>query len=125
VKGGHQRKNKSVTSSQQQQSKLFRDEVFEAKRDTWLGQVALIRPISFTFLTVAVVALAATVLGFLFWGVESLRELTHLHRKFAQWSLMKYERRFIYEKRPKNRPFLWVKFGREMDCTPRARHAGY
>ncbi|MBL8524014.1 MAG: HlyD family efflux transporter periplasmic adaptor subunit, partial [Betaproteobacteria bacterium] len=36
--------------------------------DTWLGQVVLIRPISFTFLTIAVVALAVTVLGFLFWG---------------------------------------------------------
>ncbi len=50
------------------QSKLFRDEVFDAKRDTWLGQIVLIRPISFTFLTIAVVALAAMVLGFLFWG---------------------------------------------------------
>ncbi len=50
------------------ESKLFRNEVFDAKRDTWLGQIVLIRPISFTFLTIATVLLAATVLAFLFWG---------------------------------------------------------
>ena len=57
-----------MTASSDQKSKLFRDEVFDAKRDTWLGQIVLIRPISFTFLTIAAVALAATVLAFLFWG---------------------------------------------------------
>ena len=54
-------------ASQEKQSKLFRDEVFDAKRDTWLGQIVLIRPISFTFLTIATVALATAVLVFLFW----------------------------------------------------------
>ena len=57
-----------MTAPSDQQSKLFRDEVFDAKRDTWLGQIVLIRPISFTFLTIATVALAATVLAFLFLG---------------------------------------------------------
>ena len=58
----------SVTAPQADASKLFRDEVFEGKRDTWLGEVVLIRPISFTFLTVGVAGLAALILGFLFWG---------------------------------------------------------
>jgi membrane fusion protein len=57
-----------MSASTDEQSKLFRDEVFDAKRDTWLGQIVLIRPISFTFLTIATVALAAAVLAFLFWG---------------------------------------------------------
>ena len=57
-----------MTAPSDQQSKLFRDEVFDAKRDTWLGQIVLIRPISFTFLTIATVALAVTVLAFLFLG---------------------------------------------------------
>ena len=57
-----------MTAPSDQQSKLFRDEVFDAKRDTWLGQIVLIRPISFTFLTIATVALAAAVLAFLFLG---------------------------------------------------------
>ncbi|MCY7388493.1 MAG: HlyD family secretion protein [Burkholderiales bacterium] len=57
-----------MPSPQEEQSKLFRSEVFEAKRDTWLGQIVLIRPISFAFLTIATVALALIVLAFLFWG---------------------------------------------------------
>lgn len=57
-----------MSSPSQEQPKLFRDEVFDAKRDTWLGQIVLIRPISFAFLTIGTVALAATVLVFLFWG---------------------------------------------------------
>jgi membrane fusion protein len=55
-------------SSQREQSRLFRAEVFEAKRDTWLGHVVLIRPISFTFLSLAAAALAVAFLIFLFWG---------------------------------------------------------
>ncbi len=57
-----------MSSPQEEQSKLFRNEVFEAKRDTWLGQIVLIRPISFAFLTMTTVVLAAAVLVFLFWG---------------------------------------------------------
>ena len=57
-----------MTAPTDQPSRLFRDEVFDAKRDTWLGQIVLIRPISFTFLTIGTVALAATVLAFLFLG---------------------------------------------------------
>lgn len=55
-------------STADDQSKLFRQEVFEAKRDTWLGQIVLIRPISFAWLTLAVVLLAMAVLAFLVWG---------------------------------------------------------
>ncbi len=57
-----------MAATQVEQSKLFRQEVFDAKRDTWLGQIVLIRPISFTFLTIATIALAAAVLVFLFLG---------------------------------------------------------
>jgi membrane fusion protein len=49
-------------------SKLFRDEVFEAKKDTWLGQVVLIRPISFAFLSFAAALLATGVLLALFFA---------------------------------------------------------
>ncbi|MBL8514116.1 MAG: HlyD family efflux transporter periplasmic adaptor subunit, partial [Betaproteobacteria bacterium] len=48
--------------------KLFRDEVFEAKKDTWLGQVVLIRPISFAYLSGAAAFLAAFIVGALFVG---------------------------------------------------------
>jgi membrane fusion protein len=54
--------------SERTQTTLFREEVFEAKKDTWLGQIVLIRPISFAWLTAAVLILATAVVVFLFLG---------------------------------------------------------
>lgn len=47
---------------------LFRPEVAEAQRQNWLGQVQLVRPLSLSLLTVAVLAVLALVLGLLFFG---------------------------------------------------------
>ena len=47
---------------------LFRPEVADANRQSWLGQVQLVRPLSLTFLTGAVTCLLVLVLAFLFFG---------------------------------------------------------
>jgi membrane fusion protein len=47
---------------------LFRPEVAEAQRQSWLGQVQLVRPLSLTLLTTAVLCVLALVLAFLFLG---------------------------------------------------------
>jgi membrane fusion protein len=47
---------------------LFRQEVFTAKRNTWLGEIVLIRPTSFAFLTCVTALIVAVMLGYLFWG---------------------------------------------------------
>ena len=57
-----------MSSTSGQNSTLFRQEVFEAKRDTWLGEIVLIRPTSFLFLTVAAAVCAAAIIGYLVWG---------------------------------------------------------
>nr|WP_211461147.1 HlyD family efflux transporter periplasmic adaptor subunit [Collimonas silvisoli] len=47
---------------------LFRDQALAAQQTKWLGDIILIRPITFTFLTTFAVALAAIVCAFLAWG---------------------------------------------------------
>src|SRR5882672_4574187 len=47
---------------------LFRSEVYIAKRDTWLGNVVLVRPTSFAFLSLFSLTISACVLAFLFFG---------------------------------------------------------
>jgi membrane fusion protein len=47
---------------------LFRPEVAAGQRQSWLGQVQLVRPLSLTLLTTAVVGLLVLVLAFLFLG---------------------------------------------------------
>lgn len=47
---------------------LFRSEVLVAKKNDWLGEIILIRPTSFTFLTLAVAAMSALLLTYLFLG---------------------------------------------------------
>lgn len=49
-------------------STLFREEVFTAKRHTWLGEIVLIRPTSFAFLTCVTALIVAVMLSYLFWG---------------------------------------------------------
>ncbi len=52
----------------QRNMSLFRDQALAAQQTKWLGDIILIRPITFTFLTTFAVALAAIVCAFLAWG---------------------------------------------------------
>ena len=47
---------------------MFRQEALDAKKSTYLGEIVLIRPISFTFLTTIAAGISATLLAFLFFG---------------------------------------------------------
>jgi membrane fusion protein len=57
-----------MSDNSQQSSTLFRPEVFEARRDTWLGEIMLVRPVSFTLLAAVACFLAFAVIAFLVWG---------------------------------------------------------
>ena len=47
---------------------LFRQEVLDNKRDTWLGEILLVRPTSFGVLALLFLGIALGVLGYLVWG---------------------------------------------------------
>jgi membrane fusion protein len=47
---------------------LFRQEALDAKRNTWLGEIVLIRPTTFWFLTAMAATIVAVMLAYLFWG---------------------------------------------------------
>jgi membrane fusion protein len=47
---------------------LFRQEVLDHKRDTWLGDILLTRPVTFAWLAAFFFAAAAASLGYLVWG---------------------------------------------------------
>ncbi|VTU24757.1 Colicin V secretion protein CvaA [Variovorax sp. PBL-H6] len=47
---------------------LFRNEVFAARQDAWLGEVLLSRPLSFAVLSIGFAVLAASLLAYLIWG---------------------------------------------------------
>jgi membrane fusion protein len=49
-------------------SSLFRPEALESQRQAWLGDMQLLRPLSLTLLTGAVLLMLAAVLAFLWWG---------------------------------------------------------
>ena len=49
-------------------SSLFRQEVFAAKRNTWLGEIVLIRPTSFAYLAIITTLIVVVMLSYLFWG---------------------------------------------------------
>jgi membrane fusion protein len=49
-------------------SKLFREEVFHDKQNTWLANIVLVRPLSFWMLALGASALASLVIIFLVWG---------------------------------------------------------
>lgn len=49
-------------------SALFRPAALAAKQTSWLGEIVLIRPLSFTFLTAFAAVFAAIVVLFLCWG---------------------------------------------------------
>jgi membrane fusion protein len=54
--------------SASEKSSLFRAEVFDAKKNTWLGEIVLIRPTSFAFLTGVTALFVVVMLTYLFWG---------------------------------------------------------
>jgi len=47
---------------------LFREQALAAQQTKWLGDIVLVRPLSFTFLTAFAVALASIICAFLVWG---------------------------------------------------------
>ncbi|SFD27576.1 HlyD family secretion protein [Collimonas sp. OK412] len=47
---------------------LFREQALAAQQTKWLGDIVLVRPLSFTFLTAFAVVLAAIICAFLAWG---------------------------------------------------------
>jgi membrane fusion protein len=47
---------------------LFRQEALDFQRQRHTGEVVLVRPVSFAFLTAIAVAIAVAVIGFAFWG---------------------------------------------------------
>lgn len=54
-------------------NKLFRDEALKANQVKWVGDIILIRPVSFTFLTLFAVAIALAIVAFLIWGSYTKR----------------------------------------------------
>jgi membrane fusion protein len=50
------------------QSKLFRLEALNHKRDTWLGEILLTQPVSYAIIAIVALLIAASALGYLFWG---------------------------------------------------------
>ena len=54
-------------------SALFRPAALAAKQTSWLGEIVLIRPLSFTFLTAFAAVFAAIVVLFLCWGTYTKR----------------------------------------------------
>lgn len=52
---------------------LFRHQALTSQQPKWMGEIVLIRPISFTFLTLFAVALASIVCAFLIWGSYTKR----------------------------------------------------
>lgn len=52
---------------------LYRDAAINAKQIKWLGEIVLIRPLSFTFLTMFAVGMAALLVAFLCWGSYTKR----------------------------------------------------
>lgn len=53
--------------------RLFRSAAFDAQRIKWLGEIVLIRPMSFTLLTVFALAMLGVVTGFFIWGSYTKR----------------------------------------------------
>lgn len=52
---------------------LFRQQALASQQPKWLGEIILIRPISFTFLTLFAIMMASIVCGFLTWGTYTKR----------------------------------------------------
>lgn len=53
--------------------KLFRDKAIDAQKSKWIGEVILIRPFSFTVLTICVVIFILMLLSFIFFGSYTKR----------------------------------------------------
>lgn len=53
--------------------KLFRDKAIDAQKSKWIGEVVLMRPVSFTVLTIFVVIFTLMLLSFIFFGSYTKR----------------------------------------------------
>jgi len=52
---------------------MFRHDALKAHQIKWLGDIVLVRPVSFTFLTVFSLGLAATIIVFSIFGTYTKR----------------------------------------------------
>ena len=52
---------------------LFREQAIAAQQTKWLGDIVIIRPVSFTLLTALAVAMALTICAFMIWGSYTKR----------------------------------------------------
>lgn len=59
--------------------RIFRQAAIEAKHTSWLGQVILIRPITFSFLTALTAAMATVIIAFLILGTYTKRSRVSGH----------------------------------------------
>jgi membrane fusion protein len=57
-----------ILMPENEQSSLFRREVFDAKKNTWLGDIVLVRPTSFLAITMFISIIGLALLVYLFWG---------------------------------------------------------
>lgn len=65
----------SATSRGTSPSPLFRPEVLAARQAQWLGSIRIARPLSFTLVTGAALAMAAALMAYAWWG-EITRKVT-------------------------------------------------
>lgn len=56
---------------------LFRTEVMEARQAQWLGTIRIGRPLSFTVVTVAALAMAGALVAFAYWGEITRKSTAH------------------------------------------------
>lgn len=60
-----------------ERSLLFREEVVQARQVQWLGVIRIGRPLSFTVVTVAAVAMAGALIAFACWGEITRKSTVH------------------------------------------------
>lgn len=54
-------------------SRLYRSEAIKARHTNWLGDIILVRPLSFTYLTICMLLFAGTIVAFMMWGSYTKR----------------------------------------------------
>jgi membrane fusion protein len=60
--------NSPPNAMRKERSSLFRQEALDSKRDTWLGDILLTRPVTFAWLAAFFFIMALAALGYLVWG---------------------------------------------------------
>lgn len=64
-------------SSKSPVASLFREEVIQARQAQWLGVIRLGRPLSFTVVTAAAIAMAGALVAFAMWGEVTKKSTVH------------------------------------------------